>query len=210
MIKATMDIPKMKRILRIYGKTAYPDAVAAALNETARAVEKAAKRNAKKKFVIRTPYTLNSIKVDRTARGTNVNAMYARVGSVSPYLGDHDEGESYPERETLPTIAARKWNYSNKVVNRWRHNKIGQFTTKYQGSGSAFMGKPRGSGNRPFGIWIRHNANKRLTLIKFVTSKTPKVKGNRWFSDPVRKFGSIEFTRDRFIKAAQRTFDKVK
>lgn len=202
MVRAEVDIARFRNMLRGIGRDALPEAVALALNETAEAVHKAALKNVKKTFVIRTKFTTNSIRVFNKASGDDINKMFARVGSISPYLADHDQGESYPERETLPTLAARKRNYKNSVVRRWRHDKIGEFRTTYAGSGSAFMGTPRGSDGRPYGIYVRHNANKRLTMVKVVTTKTPKVDAKEWFSQPVKRFGTIEFTHDRFHKAA--------
>jgi hypothetical protein len=208
MIRANFDHKKYLNFLRAINKQAHAESVRNLLNFQAKGSEKEIKKTVKRKFEIRTKYTLNSIKQDRQPLGNNINRMFSRVVTVSPYLYKQEDGFK-EDRKTIPTKFTRQNNFKKVVKRLYRQDKLGNFGAKYYATTARgfFLGKPKGSlrGNeRGYGIWMRHNNNKRLTKIKNVSRSDIMIKPTKFFQDAIEVFRSQDKIKKIFSVDAQR------
>lgn len=201
MFSANVEMKSYITAMKIISRDALPDSVAECLNSAADASQKQMKKNVSKDMTVRTPFTLKSIKQDRTARGNNIARMFSRVASVSPYLPIHDEGgtkEAKNKKIPIATDTARTGkNPKKKIARRFYINRI-QF-----GDGRFFIGKPKGGGRR-LGIYERTNKNKKLRMIRNLESSSVRIKKNNWFSGAIKKYGTSQFIAAQFKRAAQK------
>lgn len=206
---ADVDTRSYMMALNLIDREALPRAVAATLNAPADAIAKESRRNVEKRMTVRTKYTTNSIKQDRTARGTNFRTMHSRVGTMSPYLPIQDEGgtiRANRSRIPIPTLASRTGrSFARKVATRYRMKRLGQLGG---GSPNVFMGRPRG-GNRPVGIYERYGKNRRLRMLRNLESSSVRIKPTRWFADPLRKYGTRQYMGAQFKKHARAELNRV-
>ena len=213
---ADVETKKYDTALRLLGRDAFPDTVALMLNRTADAVTNEALRNVNQRLIVRTKFTTNSLTNKRAspyaalnkAMGNNVDRMFSRAGSFSPYLAVQDEGGTVTAEGTripIPTIAARSSNSLRKAIaRRYRMDRIGDVGTAQAEGGynRFFIGRPKGGG-RPLGLYERHASNQRLRMIRRLTHSTVRVPATRWFSDAVKRFGTQQFIRAQFLRAAR-------
>jgi hypothetical protein len=204
MIRATFEHKKYLTFLNAINKKAHAESVRHMLNYLAKGSEKNIRRSVKKKFVIRTNYTINSIKQDREAKGENTNKMFSRVVSISKYLSKQEDGGK-ENRKTIPTLFTRNKNFRKAVRRIYRQDKIGDFGASYYATGGKgfFLGKPKGK-NRSYGIWMRHNKNKRLTKIKNVSRNDILIKPTSFFEEAIKKFATKKRVQEVFSRDAQR------
>lgn len=198
-----VDTRAYTQAMRMLSDEALPRAIASTLNGTADAVKNEAQRNVRRKMIVRSQYTVNSIRQDRTARGRNIRAMFSRVGSISPYLPIQDEGgtiRANDRRIPIPTLQARtSRSIRRAIAGRYRMNAMGAFGRNER----YFMGKPKG-GNRPVGIWERTNRNKRIRLIRNLEHPSVRIKPTRWYSDALGRYGTDQFINAQYRAAARR------
>lgn len=109
-----IDTRKYMLAIKILNKDALPKVVAETLNRTADATTKQQIKNVKKDLTVRTKYTINSMQrkghAINHARGKNVDRMFSRAGTFSPYLWMQEEnftkkGLSGPV--AIPTLSTR-------------------------------------------------------------------------------------------------------
>lgn len=199
----TADVETKKYIhaMRFLSKEALPATVAETLNSTADAVAGQSKKNVQKRLIVRTKFTLNSIRQDRHARGNDIDRMFSRAGTISKYLPIQEEGGTVRadnRRIPIPTVQARRSRSLQKPISKpYRMNVLNI------GGGRFFIGNPKG-GNRPLGIWERYQNKKRLRLIRNLESSQVQIRGENWFSDAVKKYGTAQFIRAQFLKIAKR------
>jgi len=197
--------------LKVLGRDALPDTVALTLNRTADAVTKQAKENVEKRLIVRRrAYTLGSLtnksaspyEALNKALGHDIDRMFSRAGSFSPFLWKHDEGEAVTaegSRIPIPTIASRTGKSRKKsIAKRYSMNQLGDIGN----SGRYFIGRPKG-GNRPLGIYERHSSNKKLRMLRNLTESSVRIPATHWFSDAVKKYGTPRLIGNRFMDAAQ-------
>ena len=198
MFSADVETKSYTLAMRVIGKTAVPRAVATALNATAEAVTKQAIRNVRRKLIVRTQFTLRSIRQLRTARGTNLKTMHSRSGSISPYLAIQDEGgtiRASKQKIPLPTLQARTGrSIQRRIASRYRMNRLGGF-----GKGSKFFITRSRRGR--WGIYER--MARRIRMIRSLEEPSVRVPGVQWFSDAVGRFGTRQFINAQYIKAAR-------
>lgn len=203
-----VDTRAYTQAMKMLSDEALPRAVASTLNATADAVKNEAQRNVRRKMIVRTQYTINSIRQDRTARGRNIRAMFSRVGSLSPYLPIQDEGGTVRAdrmRIPIPTLQARtSRSIRRAIAGRYRMNAMGAFGK----GGRFFMGRPRG-GNRPVGVWERTNRNKRIRLIRNLEHRQVRIRPTRWFSDAIGRYGTYQFINAQYRAAARRELRRI-
>lgn len=205
MIRSKFDSKKYLTFLNAISKQAHAESVRNILNYQAKGSEKSIRRNLKKKFVIRTQYSTNSIKQDRQAIGNNTKRMFSRVSSISKYLSKQEEGGK-ENKTSIPTLFTRRKNFEKIVTRKYRQDKLGDFGAKYNATGGTgfFLGKPKGKLDRGYGIWMRHNNNKRLTKIRNVSREDIRIKPTHFFEESINKFRKIETINKAFSKDAQR------
>jgi hypothetical protein len=87
----TRDFEKLHAELEKFRKTALPYAQRDALNGCAFELRKQWQTEIKGAFVIRSPFTERSIRVEK-ATGLDTRSMKSVTGSVASYMGDQEEG----------------------------------------------------------------------------------------------------------------------
>ena len=203
---AAWESTVMAQQLRMLSKEALPEAAAIALNQTADAITERAKHNVQQRLIVRTPFTLNSIRTRNRAKGGDVGRMFARTGTVSRYLPIQNAGGTIRARNRrvpIPTVQARRGRSARgKITSRYSMANIGNVGT----DGRFFIGKPKG-GNRGLGLWERHAANKRLRLIRRLDNTAVEVPATGWFDDAISAHAPLLGA--RFRRAAQREITRV-
>jgi hypothetical protein len=217
MISVRTDSKALLNALKMLGGKLAPEAVSKTLNQTADAVGNKARRNAKSRLKIRRPYSLNSIKQDRKAKGNIIERMFSRVVVGAKYMVAQELGlDSEPRggysQVPIPSEFSRGGKIMGIIKQMFRLNKLepGNIGGKYDGAGTTrfFIGKPKG-GSRKMGIWFRHNKNKKLTMIRSLTQTKVVQKPVKFFQDAVRKFGSNQYLIAMFSKNAQEAIKKA-
>jgi len=202
--------------MRLLGKTVLPETVADSLNMTAEAVTEAGRKNIKRRLTVRTKFTLNSL-TGRSAQpydalnkamGHNIQRMYSRAGTKSPYLSTQETGDKITadgSRVPIPTLAARRGQQQRRISRAYNLRNMGEIGT----TGRFFIGVPKG-GSRPLGIYERYQSNKRLRMIRNLESRSVTVPAVHWHKDAVRRFGTQQFIAAQFKKAAQKRLSRVR
>lgn len=208
MIRATFDHKKYLTYLQAVNKEAHTESVRNLLNYQAKGSEKLIKKTVKKKFVVRTNFTINSIKQDRKPLGSNTKRMFSRVVTTSPYLYKQEDGET-ENKKSIPTIFARN-NVFKKVVKKiYRQNQLGNFQWDKTKPRNFFLGKPKGKLNRPYGIYMRYAKNKKLTKIRNVSKDDITIKPTKFFSSSVMKYAELKNINKFFSLDAQKRLKEV-
>lgn len=222
MIKAKVEYEQLLHALKFLGNDLLPKTIGQTLNESAQAVQNTARKNAKRQLTIRRQYSINAIRQDRHARGTNAEKMFARVQIVrAPYMvsqefGDTDKGNpNFKSQVPVASNIAKGGNKLNEIQKEFslRRLKMGNdennIGAKYPGKGFKrfFIGKPKGSKNRPEGIYFRHDSNKRLSLIRTLRNSV-KNKTQAFFGKAVEQFATDQALVARFSKNAQSVIKK--
>lgn len=205
---ATSDVKAWARIMQGIGNNAFPRIVAHTLNVPAKAIERDAVRNVRSDLIVRTSYTTNSIKQDRHAKGTNINRMYSRVRTVSPYLPFQDEGglvAALHGRLPIPVLNARSGNIRQAIRPKYRMNNMGSFAN----SKRFFLGKPKGNKFKTAGIWERRKGNSQIFLIRSLRFSQVRVPASQWWSSPLRRHGTAQAVGRGFVRFAEREFQRA-
>lgn len=207
MIRAIFDHKKYLTYLQAINKEAHAESVRNLLNYQAKGSEKLIKKTVKKKFVVRTNFTINSIKQDRQPIGSNTKRMFSRVVTTSPYLYKQEDGET-ENKKSIPTLFARN-NLFKKVVKKiYRQNQLGNFEYNKSKPKTFFSGKPKG-GNRTYGIYMRYAKNKKLTKIRNVSKDDITIKPTKFFSSSVMKYAELKTINKFFSLDAQKNLKEI-
>jgi hypothetical protein len=141
---ADIETRKWIQGMNTFAKKDHPRVVADSLNAPASAIEKHSRKNVERRLIVRTSFTLNSIRQDRQARGGNIDRMYSRVRTNSPYLAIQDQGgviRAEGSKRAIPLVSSRTGqNIRKRIAKRYKINELG----KLRGNPKFFMGKPRG------------------------------------------------------------------
>jgi hypothetical protein len=208
MIKATFQHKKYLTFLESINKEAHTESVRNLLNYQAKGSEKLIKKTVKRKFVVRTNFTINSIKNDRKPLGSNIKRMFARVVTTSPYLENQDDGGT-EKKKSIPTLKTRSDNFKKVVKKQYRQNQLGNFQYEKSKPKTYFIGKPKGKMSRPYGIYMRYGQNKKLSKIKNVTQDNVKIKPTKFFSSSVNKYAELKNINKFFSLDAQKRIKEV-
>ena len=196
---ADVDTRAYMHAMRLLGREVLPQVVAETLNETADAVTRRSLRYLQKRLTVRTKFTTNSLtrsgarpyKALNKARGNNIQRMFSRAGSISPYLGIQDTGGTKGPRRgsrvPIPTRNARTGRNINKsIAARYNLGRMGDIA----GDGRYFIGVPKGN-QGPLGLYERYQATNacecfailrahKLTYPRHIGTATQPTKwGNR-------------------------------
>jgi hypothetical protein len=215
--KVDVDTRAYMNAMKLLGQEVLPEVVAETLNQTAEAVTKESLRNVKKRMIVRTKFTINSLtragarpyRALNKARGRNVQRMFSRAGSISPYLGIQDTGGvQRPEsgqRVPIPTLQARTGRSIQKsIARRYNLGSMGNIGS----DGRFFIGTPKGGG-RPLGLYERYQGGKRLRMIRNLESAQVTVPASRWHRDAAEEMGNQRFIRARFKRRAQQRLQRM-
>ena len=202
MISIEANTDDFLKQMRRYARKEIPHAVRGSLLATGDAIVNRAKRNVKKDLIVRTPFTLNSIRVLGRPRGTDIGRMFCMVGSISRYLAIHDEGGVRPSSKgeiPSPTTATRTGgNERRRISPRYRMDRAE--------SSGAFRLEPAGGKLKHSGIFIRKR--KALVLLRLFKESQYNIKGVKWFSDPVKRYGNSHFIQAQFRRIARHILDR--
>jgi hypothetical protein len=222
MITAKVKTDELIQALKLLGNNTLPNVMGYTLNQVANAVENNARKNAKKSLTIRRGYSINAIRQDRHARGTDASRMFVRVAIIrAPYMiaqefGNNDDGNpKYENKVAVPSALARGGNKLNEILKQFslRSIRLGKDPSnigeKYPGFKFKrfFLGKPKGKKDRPYGIYFRHNANHRLMLIRTMRDNVKNV-SKVFFGKAVERFATDQALVARFSKNAQEAIKK--
>lgn len=121
------DVKRYARQLRVFADKAYPFATKSALNEGAFDAQRRYRGNAREKLTLRNTYTRTSIQVDQ-ARGLNVEAQRAVVGSTAGYMatqefGGTEEGQGMAQPIATNTSAGQSYGVRPRTKLPTRRNK---------------------------------------------------------------------------------------
>jgi hypothetical protein len=214
---ADVDTRAYMHAMRILGREVLPEVIADALNETADAVTKRSLRYLQRRLTVRTKYTTNSLtrsgarpyRALNKARGRNIQRMYSRAGSISPYLGVQDTGGTErPERGSrvpIPTLNARTGkNIKKSIASRYNLGRMGDIA----GDGRYFIGVPKGN-QGPLGLYERYQGNKRLRMLRNLESAQVTIPASRWHRDAADEMGNQRFIRARFRRRARQRLQRM-
>jgi len=208
--------------MRLLGREVLPQVIAETLNETADAVTRRSLRYLQKRLTVRTKYTTNSLtragakpyRALNKARGTNIQRMYSRAGSMSPYLATQDTGESIrgSKRRPIPTLNTRvSKSEAKSIAGRYNLGKMGDIA----GDKRYFIGEPKGYAKMkkhkggPLGLWERYNKNKKIRLLRDLSEYQVDVPGTNWHRDAADEMGQQRFIRARFKRRAQQRLQRM-
>jgi hypothetical protein len=193
-----------QRQLERLGADVMPRVVAETINTVASFAHVQSIRNVRQGFTLRNQYTERSIRYYKANARSNWRSINAVTGSISSYMGLHDAGgrrmPKQGSRVPMPTAYARGGSTRGVVRKRFRAGQLGS---------NQFVGKPRG-GNRPAGVWERHNKNKRLRMIRSLENETITIKESKWHRDGVSAYAKQSVINKEFIKQAQQEIVKMR
>jgi len=205
--------------MKLIKNTAVPKSVADTLNITADLVTKQQIRNVKNDFTIRTPWTLKSMESGRArpykalnkAMGTNLDRMFSRAGTFSPYLWMQEENTEVKGIDgpiPIATNEARTSKSRRKAIAKRNRIKVtdklrpGKFGT----GGNTFIGKP---GGRRYGMYKRTNKNNKLVMLRNLETTTAKITGTHFHEKAVKKKGNDFLIAQRFKRLGQKNINKA-
>jgi hypothetical protein len=207
MIRAKFEHKKYLTFLKSVNKEAHGESIKNLLNYQAKGSEKLIKRTVKKKFTIRTNFTINSIKQDRKPIGNNTNKMFSRVVTTSPYLYKQEDGIT-DTRKSIPTLYTRSNTFKKIVRKQFRQNQLGNFTYDKSKPKSYFLGIPKGSG-RKYGIYMRYAKNKKLIKVRNVSQDKIDIKPTKFFSSSVMRYAELKTINKFFSIDAQKNLKNI-
>jgi len=207
MIRAKFEHKKYLTFLKSINKESHAESIKNLLNYQAKGSEKLIKRTVKKKFTIRTNFTINSIKQDRKPIGSNTNKMFSRVVTTSPYLYKQEDGDT-DARKSIPTLYTRSNTFKKIVRKQFRQNQLGNFIYDKSKPKSYFLGIPKGGG-RKYGIYMRYAKNKKLIKVRNVSQDKIDIKPTKFFSSSVMRYAELKTINKFFSIDAQKNLKNI-
>ena len=206
-----VNTTKYKIALKIYGRDAYPEAVAETLNRTAEAVTKRQIKNVKKDLTVRTPFTLRSMEARgarpyralNKARGKIVDRMFSRAGTFSRYLWMQEKNFTKKGMDgpvPIPTLLTRVGKNLKKTISKRFRLGPGMSLSDGDIGNKMFIGTP---GGRKRGIYQRGKKGV-LKMLRNLEHDEVKIKGKGFHSKAVKRFGTQQFIRAQFFKVSRR------
>jgi phage gpG-like protein len=172
------------------------------LSETARRARADAEANLKKEMIVRTQYTLRSVRFFKASESKPIARQNAVMGTVSDYLPVHDKGGVIRARKRKIAVP------TNKIRGKDRKKKI---PARYKLS----TGKPafRLNPARPAralaraALFVREGRG--LVKLYDIEGRSYRVKGNRWHSSAVAKHGNYPAMAAVFKTEAERALAEL-
>jgi hypothetical protein len=194
-----------KKLERLAAGT-FPRVIADTVNTVAGFAHIQSIRNVRERMVLRNAYTERSIryyKANPKADATKINAV---TGSVQPYMALQEKGGyRRPKRgrkAPVATLAARGGSSTRVVLRKFMAGTL--FKDMFVGVPRGIMGKgPYAGGKRPLGVYLRHNKNKRLTMLRNLASDRVPIKATKWHTDAIAKYSSRSFMTAEFLRQAR-------
>lgn len=208
-------IEKLEKHLEFLSSKSLPYANRFALNEIGDKIAEESKKNMKKDFVVRTPFTLSSMRVVK-ARGNSIDSQEVIVGSVSHYMKKQEFGgiKTAGSEEGVPIPTSFSAGQSQSKVPRtrrvlpvYRKNSVvladtGSARKSNKDSELIFKAKKALKSPTKLVFINMHSrkgifkvdgslngdtiSNMRVTMVKDMSQKTMIIKPRPWFSPAVR------------------------
>lgn len=218
-LSADVETKGLMTALKIISKESLPKAVAETLNITADMVTKQQIANVKSDFVIRTNFTLNSMKSGRArpyqalnkAKGQNLQRMFSRAGTFSKYLWLQENNQTIKGLRGPIPMATRKARISKsqrKAIRKvYRIDETDALKDGNYGSDpNIFIGKAGKSKRR--GMYKRMKGGK-ITALRSLDVESAKIKGTGFHSKAVKRKGNNQLIVQRFKRIGQKYMNKA-
>ena len=201
MFSCRMEMAAWQKSMRLFASQVIPNAVANTLNRTANLVKAAAVHNIKQDLTVRTPYTLNALRVSPAHPHENLSG-YSMVYTNNKYLPLQESGGTHTNPK-IPTLEGSRSGSKMTIIPA--RLRLPQLAAAMQGApahGKArrprtskpFLLNPRG---KP-GIFIRQG--KHLIMLRDLSKHTTRIKPVHWFTRAVEKFGTFPVMHSIFVK----------
>jgi len=174
---------------------------AATLTETAQSVTTRGARNLKKDMIVRTPYTLRSLKTFKASPSKPIERQNAVSGTISEYLPVHDKGGVIKARKrkiAVPTNRVRGRDRKKKIPARYKLDRMQ----------NAFVLRPSGKLMSRAALFIRRG--KKLEKVRDLGAKDYRMKARNWHTEAVNKYGNYGYMAGVFRRQAERYLKSVK
>lgn len=212
-VSVDTDTQAYMRTLAFLERDALPEAAAETLNRTADAVTNQQIRNVRRDLIVRTPFTLRSMTSPRSrpyralnkARGKNIDRMFSRAGTYSPYLWLQEDDRTVRGIDgpvPIPTLDARVGKSNRRPIRKTFRLQASDTLDGSLGP-KTFAGAPRGGGRRR-GVYLRSNRNKRLTMIRNLEHQSVRIRGSKFHSKAVRRYGTQQYVAAQHRRAVLR------
>ena len=205
MFSVTTDVKAWTRKMDRVNKELLPRAQVATLNRACKAAHGRSIRNIKSDFTLRNQYTERSMKFSPAKVRSSGVAGYAVTGSISPYLPIQETGgviRARRQRIPVPTLAGRRGKWRKPIPPALRMNRMGQIGT--EGSKFFFLTSPGGKK----GIFTR-KGKKKIVKVRDISRRSYRVRGTKWHSEAVGKYGNKRVMGQVFVQEAKRQLAKV-
>ncbi|MGD9938762.1 MAG: hypothetical protein AB7T74_03050 [Clostridia bacterium] len=220
MMKITSNSKQvMKQLAKI--PKAMQKVTAATLTETARSVTVRGGRNIKKDMVVRTPYTLRSLRTYKASASKPIERQDAVSGTVSDYLPVHDKGGKIKARKSkvaIPMPRVRGPGRKKKIRGQFKLGNTSAFVLRptkkdrsnpgdwAQGKSKKVFGRKRGNKvvayrlNRT-ALFLRHRG--KLLKVRDLAQRAVRAPSTRWHSEAVKKYGNYAYMAEVFKRQAE-------
>ncbi len=207
MFSVTTDVKSWTRKMNRVNKELLPKAMGNALNRACKAAHGRSIRNIKSDFTLRNQYTERSMKLQlsKYKPGRSIDRINATTGSKSSYLPIQETGgviRARRQRIPVPTLAGRRGKWRKPIPPSLRMNRMGRIGMA--GSKFFFMTSPGGKK----GIFIRRG-KKKIVKVRDISRRSYRVRGTKWHSEAVKKYGNRRVIGQLFIQEAKRQLGKV-
>jgi hypothetical protein len=200
MFSCKVEMQAWLKAMRMFSSTAMPNAVANTLNRTADLVKAGAVHNIRQDYVVRTPYTINSVRMSPARPKPNLSG-YAMVFTFNKYLPVQESGGTH-HAPKIPTITgSRAGSKSTVIPPSLRLSRISPAMTA-----APQKGQRKTKTSKPFvlnlrrgpGIYVRRG--KMLIMIRDLSKGIVRIKPTHWFTRAIDKFGTFAVMHAIFTK----------
>ncbi|MDC7125780.1 MAG: hypothetical protein PQJ46_09440 [Spirochaetales bacterium] len=210
------DYKAFLKVMQIIDKQAAPAYAAETLNQTADSVTRQQERNIRKRMIVRSKYTINSTMMAgakpyralNKARGRDINRMFSRSGSVSPYLwmqdlqGNKDfiEKGLFGGAVPIPLLKVRISKSKKKsIAKKYRLGPLDRLSSG-EFKNDQFIGRPRGGGAK--GLYQR--IGDKDVMLRNLESKQIRIKDTNFHEDAVKRRATASLIYARFKRSSIR------
>lgn len=184
-------------------------ATAGTLNRVSAKAHERQTVNVGKDMIVRTPYTIKSLKRYPASESKPIQRQNAIVGTVSPYLPIQDKGGTIKARRkaiAVPTNSVRGKDRRKRVAPRYRIDQMGDkaFILRPNTSGAQRMRKGRPVPYRLArpALFLRTSKHK-LVKVRDLSQGAYRIKGRKWHSDAVKSVGTYAEFRKAYIEESR-------
>lgn len=195
MFRMTTEATKFSLLLDHMGSEYLKKATARTLNAISTGAAGQQIKNVQTEMIVRTPYTLKSLKRLPASENRPISRQNAIVGSTSPYLTIHDDGGTIRAKNKkipIPTNVLRGKDRRKRISPSMR---IGASTRFFVLSPGPVLKAP--------GIFIRKSKRK-IVKVRDLSQSKIRIKPNHWHTEAVLKYSKYTLISSVFIREAKK------